>query len=52
MGGYIIYNNKNSFPHSYVFRTTGFAYVKLREFDKIIEIRKTDGDIVAQYNYP
>jgi len=52
VGDYIIYNNKNSFPHSYVFGTTGFAFLKLRDFDNIIEIRKTDGEIVAQYNCP
>tara|TARA_B110000037_G_scaffold213314_1_gene267656 strand:+ start:501 stop:1094 length:594 start_codon:yes stop_codon:yes gene_type:complete len=52
VGDYLIYNNKYSFPHSYVFGTAGFAYVKLRDFDKIIEVRKTDGEIVAQYNCP
>jgi len=35
-----------------VFGTAGFAYIKLRDFDKIIEVRKTDGEIVAQYNCP
>ena len=52
VGDYLIYNNKYSFPHSYVFGTAGFAYIKLRDFDKIIEVRKTDGEIVAQYNCP
>ena len=52
VGDYLIYNNKYSFPNSYVFGTTGFAYVTLRDFDKIIELRKSNGEIVALYNCP
>ena len=52
VGDYLIYNNNYFFQHPYVFGTSGFAYLKLRDFNKIIEVRKTDGEIVAQHNCP
>ena len=52
VGDFIIWNNRYSFPQSFLFNQDGFAYMKLRSYDKIIEVRKTDGLIVAIYNCP
>jgi hypothetical protein len=49
---YIIWNNNHSFPQSFVFNQDGFACMKMRNFNKIIEVRKTDGMIVAIYSCP
>ena len=52
VGDYIIWNNKHSFPQSFMFNQDGFAYMKMRSFNKIIEVRKTDGLITAIYACP
>ena len=52
VGDFIIWNNRYPFPQSFLFNQDGFAYMKLRSYDKIIEVRKTDGLIVAIYNCP
>ena len=52
VGDYIIWNNKYSFPQSFMFNQDGFAYMKMRSFNKIIEVRKTDGLITAIYACP
>lgn len=52
VGDYIIWNNNHSFPQPFVFNQDGFAYMKMRNFNKIIEVRKTDGLIVAIYSCP
>ena len=52
VGDYIIWNNKYSFPQSFMFNQDGFAYMKIRSFNKIIEVRKTDGLITAIYACP
>lgn len=52
VGDYIIWNNRHSFPQSFVFDQDGFAYMKMRNFNKIIEVRKIDGMIVAIYSCP
>ena len=50
VGDFIIYNNSYSFPHSFLFETEGYAYMKLRDFNKILEVKKSNGEIVAIYN--
>jgi len=35
-----------------MFNQDGFAYMKMRSFNKIIEVRKTDGLITAIYACP
>ena len=50
VGDYIIWNNNHSFPQSFMFNQDGFAYMKMRSFDKIVEVRKTDGMIMAIYS--
>lgn len=52
VGDYIIWNKKNTFPHSFLTDPKGFAFMKLRNFNKIIEVRKKDGRIVAKYSCP
>ena len=52
VGDYIIWNNNHSFPQSFMFNQDGFAYMKMRSFDKIVEVRKTDGMIMAIYSCP
>ena len=52
VGDYILWNNSHSFPQSFVVNQDGFAYMKMRNFNKIIEVRKTDGMIVAIYSCP
>ena len=50
VGDFIIYNNNYAFSHSLLFDTEGYAFIKLRDFNKIIEVQKLDGKIVAIYN--
>ncbi|MDB4016241.1 hypothetical protein N9483_07785 [Flavobacteriaceae bacterium] len=50
VGDFIIYNNNYSFSHSLLFETNGFAFMKLRDYNKIVEVQKSDGKIVAVYN--
>jgi len=50
IGDSIIYNNNYTFSHSLLFDTEGFAFMKLRDYNKIVEVQKSDGKIVAIYN--
>lgn len=50
VGDNLIYNNNYPTPHGLLFENEGFAYMKLRDFNKIIEVKKSDGEIVAIYN--
>jgi len=50
VGDFIIYNNNYSFPHSLLFDTVAYAFMKLRDFNKIIEVQKSNGKIIAIYN--
>ena len=50
VGDFIIYNNNYSFPHGLLFDTTKYAFMKLRDFNKIIEVQKSNGKIIAIYN--
>lgn len=52
VGDFIIWNNNYSFPQSFLFEQDGFAYMKMRNFNKIIEVRKSDGLITAIYACP
>ena len=52
VGDQIIWNNSYSFPQSFMHNQDGFAFMKLRAYNKIIEVRKTDGLIVAIYTCP
>tara|TARA_B100000767_G_scaffold275619_1_gene313762 strand:+ start:11263 stop:12525 length:1263 start_codon:yes stop_codon:yes gene_type:complete len=49
IGNFIIYNNSYPSPHSLLNDNKGFAFMKLRDYNKIIEVRKSDGEIVAIY---
>ena len=49
VGDSIIYNNNYTFSHSLLFDTEGFAFMKLRDYNKIVEVQKSDGKIVAIY---
>ena len=50
-GDFIIYNNLIAPPQRLV-QGVGFAYFKLFDYNKIVEVRKSDGEIVAVYNCP
>jgi len=50
VGDIIIYNNNYPSPHSLLYDNEGFAYMKLRDYNKIVEVKKSDGEIVAIYN--
>jgi len=52
VGDQLIWNNNYPFPQPLLFDQNGFAYMKLRAYDKIIEVRKSDGLIVALYSCP
>ena len=52
VGDSIIYNNNYSFSHSLLFDTEGFAFMKLRDYNKIVEVQKSDGKIIAIYSCP
>ena len=52
VGDSIIYNNNYSFSHSLLFDAEGFAFMKLRDYNKIVEVQKSDGKIVAIYTCP
>ena len=49
IGDYLIFNNKYAFPNVYVFGSDGFAFMKLKDYNKIVEVQKTNGRIVAIY---
>ena len=50
VGDSIIYNNNYTFSHSLLFDTEGFAFMKLRDYNKIVEVQKSDGKIIAIYS--
>ena len=50
VGDFIIYNNNYSFPNGLLFDTTNYAFMKLRDYNKIIEVQKSNGKIIAIYN--
>ena len=52
VGDYIIWNNRYTFPQAFLFDQDGFAYMKMRNFDMIVEVRKSDGMITALYPCP
>lgn len=52
VGDFIIWNRNYAFPHPLLYEQNGFAFMKLRDYDKIIEVRKSDGLIVAEYPCP
>jgi len=52
VGDSIIYNNNYTFSHSLLFDTEGFAFMKLRDYNKIVEVQKSDGKIIAIYSCP
>ena len=52
VGDYIVWNDSHSFPKRLTYNQNGFAYMKMRSFNKIIEVRKTDGLITAIYSCP
>ena len=52
VGDSIIYNNNYTFSHSLLFDTYGFAFMKLRDYNKIVEVQKSDGKIIAIYTCP
>jgi hypothetical protein len=49
VGDFIIYNNSYTFSHSLLFDTEGFAFMKLRDYNKIVEVQKSNGKIIAVY---
>ena len=49
VGNHLIYNKKYSYP-SVLIQGSNFGYYHLRVFDIILEIRKSDGLIVAKYS--
>jgi len=52
VGDSIIYNNNYTFSHSLLFDTEGFAFMNLRDYNKIVEVQKSDGKIIAIYSCP
>ena len=51
VGDYIIYNNLYPPPQQLV-HGIGTAFFKIFDYNKIVEVRKVDGEIVAVYNCP
>ena len=49
VGDFIIYNTNYSFPQTYSYGGDEFAFMKLRDYNKIIEVRKADGEIISLY---
>ena len=52
VGDFIIYNDNYFFPSRLVFYTEGFAHMKLRDSNKIIQVNKANGEIIAIYTCP
>ena len=48
VGDYIIYNNRQLFESQFAFGEN-FAYMYLPDFTVIVEVRKSNGEIVAMY---
>lgn len=51
VGDYMIYNNLYPPPQQLV-QGDGTAYFKMLDYNKIVEVRKADGAIIAVYNCP
>tara|TARA_X000001036_G_scaffold207749_1_gene195374 strand:- start:337 stop:1893 length:1557 start_codon:yes stop_codon:yes gene_type:complete len=49
VGESLIYNYLYNYPHRLI-SGDDFAFLHLKDFDKIIEVRKSDGLILAKYN--
>ena len=49
VGNYLLYNKNYSYP-SILIQGSDFGYFHLRGFDRILEVRKSDGLIVAKYS--
>ena len=49
VGNYIIYNNRYSYPSTMI-DGSDFGYFHLRGVNRILEIRKSDGLVVAKYS--
>lgn len=50
IGDYVVYNEKYVISHHFLTDNAGFALVKLRDFNKIIQIQKSNGQIVSTYD--
>ena len=50
IGDYIVYNENYVISHPFLTDNEGFALVKLRDFNKIIQIQKSNGQIVSTYD--
>lgn len=50
VGDYIVYNDNYAVSQSFLSDHVGFTIVKLRDYNKLIEIRKLNGQIVSVYN--
>ena len=51
VGDYIIYNNLYPPPQQLV-EGVGTAFFKMFDYNKIVEVRKSDGEIISVYNCP
>ena len=51
VGDYIIYNNLYPPPQELV-QGVGTAFFKMFDYNKIVEVRKSDGEIISVYNCP
>jgi hypothetical protein len=49
VGDMLIFNYIYDFEHQFI-SGDNFAFMHLRDFDKIIEVRKSDGLVVAKYD--
>ena len=49
VGNYLLYNKNYSYP-SILIQGSDFGYFHLRGFDRILEVQKSDGLIVAKYS--
>ena len=50
IGDYIVYNSSYSIPHQFVSSNRNYALVKLRDFNKLIEVNQSTGQIVTVYS--
>ena len=50
VGDYLIWNNQHTIPDEFLQDNSGFAIVKMQTYNKLLEVRKSDGRIVALYN--
>ena len=50
VGDYIIWNNLYPVPQNFLSNNSDFAIVKLQAYNKLLEIRKSNGQIVAVYD--